>query len=939
MTSTRRTTTRLPVATHVPSRGAELAKGALAIVATSVLVVGVPVALLAAFGPPWPSSVPDSGWVTAPIDSGTVTRVVAVVVWLAWLHFVVCLVVELAADRRSRGLAPRVPGGGIGTQSLARRLVAAMVLVAGSASLTVSAASAATMHADDRQVSHTRSITRTVDQPRLEVAAAPVLGLPDADELSRATHHDIGAQRTQGQVTYYDVKPPGGRNYDTLWDIADRYLGDGLRYKEIWDLNKGVTQPDGRVLGNADLIYPGWVMRMPSDAKGVGLKVIDHAGPAPDAQAPATASATPDGPTGPTVGAGAAPTQDVEKAPGSTSDWTPVFGVGGGLALAGVALALRRRRAGLGPEALWAGRSAGGPPHDGPEPDGPPPPPTPGVALRDEAEADTATWVSHALRSWNDGGGPVPATSRVTADPSGLVVAFGRAPDRAAPTGWHTSADERVWSIDRTTAASGNGLSPVPGLVTIGRRADRSLLLLDLEAIPGIVSLGGDAVAARSVATSLAVDTATHPWADDRTVTLVGFADDLSAVGSGSLRAVSDLSRVIDSLQNVARHQRAACRRADTVSVRTARAADPSNGAWRYELVVCSGVPSTDDIVTLSDLAADQQVSLGVVVVGDLPEAAARFAVGADGSLTSGYLGVDVQAQQLSVEASRSLAGLFEQPTTSSPTDLDTVAAALASEVDLAAFTDGSARVRINVLGPLEVHVGDEPLGDSADLLTELATFLALRPDGAHANLVSAALWPRGVDPSTRDATLEQLGRRLSVDGASALRESDGIWSLDPALVATDWSIFRAALNHAGDQPPSARPSILAGVLRQVRGRPFDGVPAGRYSWLESLGTEEDIRLAVGLTAQAVAAAAASRDDSSGAREALVAGLSLNPADEQLWCAAVRLAARFGGNEDAGVVARQMYAAIAEHGSPLGASAQTDAIVDEILPGFRTRAA
>ena len=37
--------------------------------------------------------------------------------------------------------------------------------------------------------------------------------------------------RSEATVTkFYEVKPPQGRNYDTLWDIADRSLGDPFRY-------------------------------------------------------------------------------------------------------------------------------------------------------------------------------------------------------------------------------------------------------------------------------------------------------------------------------------------------------------------------------------------------------------------------------------------------------------------------------------------------------------------------------------------------------------------------------------------------------------------------------------------------------------------------------------------------------------------------------------
>ena len=37
--------------------------------------------------------------------------------------------------------------------------------------------------------------------------------------------------------------PPQGRHHDGLWDISERYLGSGIRYREVFDLNKGRLQP------------------------------------------------------------------------------------------------------------------------------------------------------------------------------------------------------------------------------------------------------------------------------------------------------------------------------------------------------------------------------------------------------------------------------------------------------------------------------------------------------------------------------------------------------------------------------------------------------------------------------------------------------------------------------------------------------------------------
>ena len=51
---------------------------------------------------------------------------------------------------------------------------------------------------------------------------------------------------------------------DSLWRIARIHLGSGDRWREIFDLNRGRVQPDGRSLRNPDLIQIGWVLELPS---------------------------------------------------------------------------------------------------------------------------------------------------------------------------------------------------------------------------------------------------------------------------------------------------------------------------------------------------------------------------------------------------------------------------------------------------------------------------------------------------------------------------------------------------------------------------------------------------------------------------------------------------------------------------------------------------
>ena len=257
-----------------------------ALVLLAVLLGAIPYALVRFIGWPLPHQMPTGDSLRQPLSSQTLVKALAVVVWLAWAQFSACVIVELANARRGVGIPAKVPGAGP-SQFLARQLVAALLM------LTATAASFAP------DIGHLATTPAAIPRPQaaisaqLDAAGSPRAGTAVARGGSAAAAASAGtlpSVRSGGQVArpasstmttvsvdsvagtkLYRVLPPHGRNYDSLWEIAERHLGDGRRYKEIYELNKDRIQPDGAKLTDASLIRPGWILEMPADATGGDL--------------------------------------------------------------------------------------------------------------------------------------------------------------------------------------------------------------------------------------------------------------------------------------------------------------------------------------------------------------------------------------------------------------------------------------------------------------------------------------------------------------------------------------------------------------------------------------------------------------------------------------------------------------------------------------------
>ncbi len=68
------------------------------------------------------------------------------------------------------------------------------------------------------------------------------------------------------------------RRRDTLWDIAERHLGDPFRWREILELNRGRSQHGGGRLTDPEAIVAGWRLDLSADATGLPPTGLPPAG-------------------------------------------------------------------------------------------------------------------------------------------------------------------------------------------------------------------------------------------------------------------------------------------------------------------------------------------------------------------------------------------------------------------------------------------------------------------------------------------------------------------------------------------------------------------------------------------------------------------------------------------------------------------------------------
>ncbi|MFI5842396.1 hypothetical protein ACIA8K_22035 [Catenuloplanes sp. NPDC051500] len=406
---------------------------------------------------------------------------------------------------------------------------------------------------------------------------------------------DAKGEGVQTGELWYRVQKEFGGEPEFLHAIATRFLRDGNRYTEIFELNKGRRQPDGTAMTTPDKVAPGWILLLPVDASGVTVS----AGPLP-ADAIAAASAAPATPTS------AAASQ---PAPGAGFPvLLVVLIVLGALLVAGAViglLLLRRRRAAAAP--------------------------APGTAAPTRTFDTAASWtvdraLSVLVAGARSAGRPVPPIYGVSLDEQNMALRLA-APDTDPVAPWEPAENGRVWRAqlrDLQALPAVNAASPTPRLVTLGT-AGGTRELIDLGQATGVISLSGDAAASRALVAAWAEELTGSPWSTGVRVVAGDIRPQLPA---------GDRLAVFGSVRDAIAEAEGE-RPEESYALRGTSSGGPG-------VLILGSAPGSRDLERVQALLTGPWV---VVVLGQTRYDRWRFTIAADGRLEAGALGLTVYAR------------------------------------------------------------------------------------------------------------------------------------------------------------------------------------------------------------------------------------------------------------------------------------------------------
>lgn len=912
--------------------------GALLVIA--LVLVGVPVLLISLFGNPLPTAQQLAAAARLDPDWGNrtlLTVVLPCVTWIAWAFFAFPLLTEIVA--RSTGIRVRLSGPIFQPQ---QRLAAALVSAAlFTAMVPTFAFAAPAAHA------HTPAA-----QPEVRAAS----GTTDSNALATvADHADTESGTRPARERAYRVK-----SGDTLWSVADRYLGSGRKYPAIVDASAEITQADGHHLTDPNLILPGWRLDIPAEHHATPPSPSDDPEPAQSSYPDRAKLATP------TTGAYSDTGEPAPPPPASATDANedldlqpaPAAIVGGVAAVlaASLLVAVRLRRKRQRRSRAYGER----------------------IALPiDEAEAveqqmvavEAPTMVDalhHALahiQTWAEGSGAaLPELFAIRVDDE-LITVYLAEPAQFPSPFEAVYGDNTAWNALRTAfdPPLQPTIAPYPALVTVGTDQDGGQLLLDLEQLRVLTITGSEENLTHASMNAIAAELASVPWASDIHLSLVGVPADLPfELDPYRIHRVTDVAQLCRDLRTHLADREQALLESHLPDIRRARVVANDLEAWApfVVLIAADCTPAEQQelmqlaeqhgptglviVQTPSDIAFDSVIDLQSATAASYESAGAGlpplpFApqLLSDQTLAATLeLFATATAPSMAPLPARVVADIGPLPSASPPPDVvDTSAGEAISEPpDIAGPAAAAPGPYVRLLGLVDaLNVsGPAPLPGRG---VEFLAFLLTHQQPVSGTQIQKALWPNTYDRSNNNTrTLaKQVRSALGYDDHGHLwlpegRGSTG-FTLNPAI-RTDWHDF-IALTAAN--PATASTEDLETALRLVRGQPLLGTDAHRGRWAWRAALEEEIIAAVLDTAETLADRALATHDHRLIRVAARAARTVGPLSELGWQIELRAATDMAGSTDIERIIDDLYTT-AGGGDP---EYEPDAATSELIAAGR----
>jgi DNA-binding SARP family transcriptional activator len=810
------------------NRAANITKGLAALILLAALAGGIPWALWHFIGWPLPHHLPGWNQLSADLSQHgiadtTLLKALACVVWLAWAVLIASLAVEIPAAIRGRAATHVAIAGPL--QPIVGQLLAAVAIAA---------------------LSMTPRPTSSGPQPLVTAlgvgrAARPVPALVLAAEVAPATITTTALVEDPNPPAPLPAGPAGQplRSYlvarnDTLWGIAERELGDPLRWRDIYALNQDRPQPGGTRLVDPHWIDPGWTLLLPADPAATGSPVAVPAPVAPPspttppattpaATAPLATAPSAPAPAGPVhaaeepqVGDAASPSTEAPLVPAEAAgqhDWPaataapatvnlPSGSVVAGTFAAGVlstvAIGRLRRRHGYQPAVPEPGRSLAPPPL--------------GVTVRRLA----------AGLAGPDGDDPPRIPD----------------PDSTLDTQYRHSDVVEIGEHDDTTLAV--ALADLSGVALCGGAADEVARAWAAALLTRAGPLAGEVVATTATMERLFPGVGELP----------------------GLRTAEDTAQLIRLLESevVARTRKLVA--ADTGDAAAYRQANPAEPLPALLLFVDALAP-TDAPRLAPTVKSCARLGIAIVLLADVEAALTRVRL--DGRIVSGSEPSDhpafgitgtglfgLQADE-AVDVLRALADAEFRPTSEDNPEWTEVIERMEHPPPEpqpwpnprpAQKIGADPPVRVATLGPLTITICGRTISRGLrSVAKELLVYYLLRPEGANIEQAVDHLWP-DTDPKlvhrqfwTAASNLRTCLRQGAEAESKILDQAGEVYRLDPAVVSADVWDFQAALGEAA----RAADDTTAGEALRRAVDAYGGELAQGAGWIWVEAPREDL--------------------------------------------------------------------------------------------------